>query len=184
MSSISTLADPLRPTGPGTLRPTDPGPGTLRPTAPRLRHALHLTTLAAALAAALAAILAATTPGPARAATLPVPSTPGGQLTVAYDDGSGHRRTYDLACAGSVGATEACRRLQEIGGPVGPVPPGQACSMIYGGPQTAEVAGEWDGRGVRESYRRTNGCEVARWSRMLPVLPRPASRLEYPALQG
>ncbi len=99
-----------------------------------------------------------------------------------YDDGSGRPRTYDLACgpgtargADPAGEQDGCRHLQEIGGPVGAVPAGQMCSMIYGGPQTADVRGTWAGRPVAESYRRTNGCEVSRWSRMVPALPNPAS---------
>ncbi|MYS19366.1 Subtilisin inhibitor-like [Streptomyces sp. DvalAA-14] len=126
-----------------------------------------------------AAVLTAT-PGGAHAIGLPR-SASGGKLFISYDDGAGHSRTYRVSCwqrdggttGGRVGAPEACRRLREIGGPVGPVAGGQACSMIYGGPQTAEVRGLWDGQTVAESYRRTNGCEVARWARMVPVLPGP-----------
>lgn len=79
---------------------------------------------------------------------------------------------------------DGCRHLQEIGGPVPAVPEGQMCSMIYGGPQTAEVRGTWDGRTVTESYRRTNGCEVARWSRMVPALPNPESPTAPPPAEN
>lgn len=94
---------------------------------------------------------------------------------MAYDDGAGHRRTYVVVC-GQAGGGDRCRRLRAIGGPVGPVAGGQACSMIYGGPQTAGVRGTWEGRDVRETYRRTNGCEVARWAQMAPVLPAPPEK--------
>ncbi|NUS11478.1 MAG: hypothetical protein HOY69_08760, partial [Streptomyces sp.] len=62
-----------------------------------------------------------------------------------------------------------------LGGPLAPVPTGQMCSMIYGGPQTAHVTGLWHGEPVDETYRRTDGCEVARWNRMVPALPAPTS---------
>jgi hypothetical protein len=104
-----------------------------------------------------------------------------GRLTVTYDDGSGRPRTYRLFCGGMAGRAHpeddaACARLAETGGPVAATPRGQACSMIYGGPQTAEVRGTWQGRPVHESYRRTDGCEVARWQKMVPALPDPVRR--------
>ena len=47
--------------------------------------------------------------------------------------------------------------------------------MIFGGPQTARVSGLWRGRRVDETYTRNDGCEIARWQRMVPVLPEPAN---------
>lgn len=118
--------------------------------------------------------------GPAGAVGLPRPgfAWTGDRLTVAYDDGSGKPAVRTLACgAGAAAATrdvrDACARLEAVGGPVGPVPEGQMCSMVYGGPQTAHVTGRWHGRPVDETYRRTDGCEVARWNRMMPALPAP-----------
>jgi hypothetical protein len=93
------------------------------------------------------------------------------RLTVTYADAQDTAaRTYTLDCD-AAGMDPACERLVEIGGPVRAVPAGQMCSMIYGGPQTAHISGRWRGRTVNEDYRRTNGCEVARWQRMIPVLP-------------
>ncbi|MCM2420271.1 hypothetical protein [Streptomyces sp. RKAG293] len=66
---------------------------------------------------------------------------------------------------------DSCDQLERLGGPVGPVPAGQMCSMIYGGSQTAQVTGTWHGAAVTQKYSRANGCEVARWNRMAPVLP-------------
>ncbi|WNI16523.1 hypothetical protein [Actinacidiphila sp. ITFR-21] len=161
---FSAPARPFAPAAPA------PAPDRMPRTAgPVLRRATVVLALAAALGAGTA--------GVGDAVGLPKAGVrAGGHLSVAYDDGSGHRLTYSVRCTEgwpAEGESEACRRLREIGGPVGPVPEGQACTMIYGGPQTAEVIGTWAGRWVRESYRRTNGCEVARWSRMVPVLPAP-----------
>ncbi|WP_327290034.1 hypothetical protein [Streptomyces sp. NBC_01198] len=137
----------------------------------RVRPRLTLCVAAAALGTLLAA-------GSAGAVGLPRPGIAGFQdrLTVAYDDGSGLSvtRTLDCGAAVSAGQQDACLRLVELGGPLAPVPAGQMCPMIYGGPQTARVTGLWDGVPIDESYRRTDGCEVARWNRMVPALPSPA----------
>ena len=61
----------------------------------------------------------------------------------------------------------ACRRLLSAGRTIfAPTPPGTACTQIYGGPQIAVVAGTLDGRRVWASFRRRDGCEIARWSRV------------------
>lgn len=131
------------------------------------------TPLATALATALAVTAAVFSPLAAPSAqAMGLPRMVPDRLTVAYDDGAGHSRTYDLACTRFSGGS-GCARLERIGGPVAAVPAGQACPMIYGGPERADLTGTWDGRPVHESYRRTNGCEVSRWSRMVPALPAP-----------
>ncbi|MCF3961976.1 SSI family serine proteinase inhibitor [Streptomyces fuscigenes] len=92
-------------------------------------------------------------------------------------DGSG--TTYELRCA-PVGGTHpdaaaACDRLESIrldgGDPFAPVPAGRLCTQIYGGPETAHVTGFWNGRAVDATFDRANGCEIARWRRLVPVLP-------------
>ncbi|MFJ8110122.1 SSI family serine proteinase inhibitor [Streptomyces sp. NPDC096132] len=57
-----------------------------------------------------------------------------------------------------------------------PVPSGGVCTMRYGGPATARVTGRWAGRPVDTTYERSDGCEIERWDRMVPLLPdlRPA----------
>jgi hypothetical protein len=103
----------------------------------------------------------------------------GERLSLAYDDGSGETVHRTLWCGAEEGEGDdveaACRRLAAVGGPLGPVPAGQMCTMLYGGPQTAHVTGSWHGRHVDERYRRDNGCEVARWNRMVPALPTPGA---------
>ena len=49
----------------------------------------------------------------------------------------------------------------------------QACTMIFGGPDKATVAGTLDGPPVDATFTRSNGCEIARWDRMvaLKILP-------------
>ncbi|MEV6005644.1 hypothetical protein AB0M29_02450 [Streptomyces sp. NPDC051976] len=171
---------------PGTSRALD-GPGASRALPAALGAAASLLVLAAAPAGAIGLPWPGTGPGPDV-----MPPAGMNRLTVTYDSGDGRARTYTLRCGpggmraqatpqeppartGEVDAGAACGRLAELGGPVGPVAAGQMCPMIYGGPQTAHVTGVWDGERVREEYRRTDGCEVARWGRMVPVLPSPAA---------
>ncbi len=71
---------------------------------------------------------------------------------------------------------EACVRLQRLGDAVfAPVPRDLACTEISGGPSTARVTGVYFGRPLWVTLRRTNGCEIDRWSRVAFLLPRPAA---------
>jgi hypothetical protein len=47
-----------------------------------------------------------------------------------------------------------------------PVPPDMMCTTIYGGPDQALVTGTLDGRKVYARFKRTDGCEIARWNRL------------------
>jgi hypothetical protein len=96
---------------------------------------------------------------------------------VAWPDGpeAGGARVWFLRC-GPVGGTlprrsEACRRLAAVKRPFAPVPKEMACTAIYGGPQVARVAGTFRGRRVFATFRRTDGCEIARWNRVRFLFP-------------
>jgi hypothetical protein len=54
----------------------------------------------------------------------------------------------------------------------GPVGGNSVCTMQYGGPATAHVTGTWAGRPVDATFDRSNGCEIGRWDRLVPLLPR------------
>lgn len=131
------------------------------------------------MTAALALGLPLTVAAPALACP-PVPGAPPDVLRVTVDDGGGRLSEFDLRCDPVGGthpeASEACARLERLGGPVGPSPHGTMCTMIYSGPQRATVRGSWRGRPVDARYDRSNGCETARWRQMAPVLPAPAVR--------
>ncbi|MEW2114577.1 SSI family serine proteinase inhibitor [Streptomyces sp. NPDC005474] len=55
--------------------------------------------------------------------------------------------------------------------PFAPVAPDSVCTMVYGGPATAHVTGTWAGRAVDATFDRSNGCQMARWDRLVPLLP-------------
>ena len=50
-----------------------------------------------------------------------------------------------------------------------PGPP-KMCTQQYGGPQVAVVTGWFLGREVHTQFSRTDGCEIARWRAMAPLL--------------
>lgn len=50
-----------------------------------------------------------------------------------------------------------------------PGPP-RLCTQQYGGPQVAVVTGTFHGRPVDSVFTRTDGCEIARWKAMAPLL--------------
>jgi len=84
-------------------------------------------------------------------------------------------RVLTLGCNPSRGTVAhpaaACARLERLGrAAFAPTPPGTACTMIYGGPQRAIVTGTLDGQRVWASFRRRDGCEIARWNRVAFLL--------------
>ncbi|MCX4576106.1 subtilase-type protease inhibitor [Streptomyces sp. NBC_01571] len=99
-------------------------------------------------------------------------------VTVRHLTGTGDR-TYDLRChpaGGSHPAPEqACetldRRTTWGKDPFAPVAPGTICTMVYGGPATAHVTGTWAGRPVDARFDRADGCQIARWDALVPMLP-------------
>lgn len=83
--------------------------------------------------------------------------------------------TWTLACQPPGGdhprAEAACRALETAQrDPFAPVPKGMLCTQVYGGPLTATITGTWRGANVNASYRRTDGCEIARWDAIAEVL--------------
>ncbi|MEB8343877.1 SSI family serine proteinase inhibitor [Streptomyces endophyticus] len=99
-------------------------------------------------------------------------------ITVADSD-NGSDGTYELECSPAGGTHSdpgaACGRLDELEtqgvDPFAPVAGDARCTMQYGGQATARVTGTWHGRVVDSSYTLGNGCEIARWQQLEPVLP-------------
>jgi len=84
--------------------------------------------------------------------------------------------TWHLTCGPAGGShpdpERACRVLAGEGASaLSPVPKDRMCTEIYGGPQTAEITGTWRGEKVLASLKRTNGCELGRWSALEGLLP-------------
>jgi hypothetical protein len=51
-----------------------------------------------------------------------------------------------------------------------PTPTGQACTQIFGGPETATIKGTLHGEPVDATFSRSDGCEVERWKAAEPLL--------------
>ncbi|MFE9771082.1 SSI family serine proteinase inhibitor [Streptomyces sp. NPDC005931] len=172
--------------------------GAARPApqpAPRHRagHAAPLTVRAALRRFAVVAVaftasltgVASLSAAPA-AAGPPTPRHDRHHLTVTVRDaGGGTDGTYEVYCrpgGGSHpdprGACAAVERNTRWGRDAfAPAPDDRVCSMQYGGPATARVTGTWAGRPVDATYSRVDGCEIARWDGLVPLLPdlRPAA---------
>jgi hypothetical protein len=92
-------------------------------------------------------------------------------ITIWPQGKSGRSVTYTLACPQGTGtlpaAHSACSKLRRRSiKAFAPVPAGTACTELYGGPQTARVTGHFAGKSIKANFNRTNGCEIARWSRL------------------
>ncbi len=91
-------------------------------------------------------------------------------ITLVSDDGV-DPETFELTCDPPGGdhpqAAEACKVLAAAGAKVfEPVAKDQACTDLYGGPQTATVTGTYKGKPVDAEFARTNGCEIDRWEQL------------------
>lgn len=107
-----------------------------------------------------------TTPPPSAA---PVPSA----VSISVDDGAGNVSEYTLTCAPQGGnhpdAAAACSALAAGTAVFAPADPNQACTEIFGGPQTATVTGTVNGVQLSGTFSRANGCEIARWDALAAV---------------
>ncbi|MFF1274942.1 SSI family serine proteinase inhibitor [Streptomyces marokkonensis] len=151
--------------------------------APRAARPVPLRLVAGA-AASLAALTCLSAASPAAYAQ--EPPGRGDRLTVTVrGTGGGADGTYEVRCrpgGGShpdpAGACAAVERNTRWGAdPFAPVPRDAVCTMQYGGPATARVTGRWAGRPVDTTYDRTNGCAIARWDRLVPLLPEAPRRV-------
>ncbi|MFE6102953.1 SSI family serine proteinase inhibitor [Streptomyces laurentii] len=154
------------------------------PRTPRtpLRAATAAAVLVAAAALAPAATATAAVLGPLP--PLPLLSAPAPDTLTVRVERSGSREAdgeFRLECGTTPGGTHpaaanACKRLEQLaradGNPFAPVPDGQMCTQLYGGPATARITGTWQGRRVDARFSRANGCETDRWDNLRPVLPR------------
>lgn len=126
---------------------------------------------------------------------LPLPGAGANQLTVTFKaDDKSDAVVMTLSCHPTGGdhprADEACRRLDAVEkdgtDPFAKPAPDEICTYIYGGPQKATVVGRWKGEAINAKFSRANGCEIARWNAIEPVLSptRTAARTTFNAKQA
>jgi len=82
-------------------------------------------------------------------------------------DGDSHQWTLRCGPPGGTlpDAAAACRKLGGSVEAFRPTPADLVCTQIYGGPEVARVVGRVGTRRVWTTFRRRDGCEIARWSR-------------------
>lgn len=89
------------------------------------------------------------------------------RLVVTRFDGERPLERRELDCAG---ADEGlCARIAGLLPALRP-DPDEVCTEIYGGPERITLRGRLDGRDVALELTRTNGCEIARYDRLVAVL--------------
>jgi|tagenome__1003787_1003787.scaffolds.fasta_scaffold20473885_2 hypothetical protein len=89
------------------------------------------------------------------------------------DDGAkGARRPAELRlhCA-TAADSQACGEAAGVSQrDLAPTPGDQACTQVYGGPETASIEGTLRGNRVDARFSRKDGCEIARWKRVQDLL--------------
>jgi hypothetical protein len=104
------------------------------------------------------------------------PPQPRYDLEITYwpEGKDGESRTATLTCDPDGGThpdpARACAGLDAHPEALHPVPGDMACTQIYGGDQVVLIEGE----GVHAVLNRSNGCEIARWDALAPLLELPA----------
>jgi hypothetical protein len=81
-------------------------------------------------------------------------------------------RNGSLTCPGTKEKDrDICAALDVVAPKVfEPVPVDQACTAIYGGPRKATITGTYQDEPVSAVFTQENGCEIARWNQIKPVL--------------
>lgn len=93
------------------------------------------------------------------------------ELSVQIDE-KAKPKTATLSCPGtSAKERDICAALEVVAPKVfEPVPVDQACTAIYGGPRRATATGTYQDEPVSATFNQENGCEIARWNQIAPVL--------------
>lgn len=140
------------------------------------------TVAAVAVSAALLALAGSTGPAGAQESGPGGLATSGDQLSFTIADSGNPARdgSYTVRCHPAGGdhpsPVRACGALDRAtaGGndPFKPLAARANCTMIYGGPATAHVTGTWHGREIDARFKRSNGCEIDRWEKLVPALPK------------
>lgn len=80
-------------------------------------------------------------------------------------------KTQTLDCVGTAAKQgPVCALVKKLpASAFEPVPKDTTCTMIYGGPETATIKGQIDGKNVDAKFSRTNGCEIDRFKKVEPL---------------
>jgi predicted small lipoprotein YifL len=115
--------------------------------------------------------------------TPPADATPDTELTITVDLGDDNAPTVstvtcgdDAALAGDPTPVDAARiceilRLDGVRTLLREGNAADACTMEYGGPETARIEGRLDGQPVATTVDRTDGCGIGDWAALEGILP-------------
>jgi len=109
---------------------------------------------------------------------------PGVRLTVVFARDGGARHVAHLRCTGDsaaadgflrdVGAARACRTARRAGAFLARRPSrGRACTQLFGGFERAHLTGRIGTARIDRRLSRTDGCRIADYDRVVPLVPRP-----------
>jgi hypothetical protein len=111
------------------------------------------------------------------------------RLSIEAHDGPGTVKRAQLVCkAGDVSARglpandrELCTTARDLALFLSEQPPAdRVCTQIYGGPETARIVGQIEGRRIDRRFSRSDGCRVADWDRAQPLIPLQPQRRSGP----
>lgn len=89
------------------------------------------------------------------------------------------RLTCDNAVVNAEGIDEpaaACAAVRSAAGQAALFPdPGLVCTQQYGGPEVAEISGSIGARTLQVTVTRSDGCGIAAWDALQPLLPPPGT---------
>ena len=97
-------------------------------------------------------------------------------LQVTLDPGDGSPlQEWTLSCRDTPegshpDAGAACEHLRGMQDPFAPLGADAVCTEQFGGPETARVIGRWDGEPVDLELSRSDGCRIAQWDALGPLL--------------
>lgn len=114
---------------------------------------------------------------PSSGAPAPSSAMADDELLLVLDRGNGTEpERYTVSCDGAPDGdhpdvSAACSHLAPLVEPFAALPSELACTQIYGGPETARITGRWNAADVDLEVSRTNGCLIAQWDSLGPLLP-------------
>jgi hypothetical protein len=100
------------------------------------------------------------------------PAAPATELVVRVDrDGPRGPEDAREATVRCPDGSDACAAAAQLSAEdFAPVPGNRACTLQYGGPNTARVTGTLRGAEIDARFSLTDGCEIARWETVAPLL--------------
>lgn len=136
-----------------------------------MTHLRHMASVAWTAALLLVATLAGCGDDEPTGDTGTAPRADGVQLTISVRaDADAEPRIVTIDCAPGDDAPPCPAALALDAADFAPTPDDVMCTQQFGGPDEATVTGTINGEAVRADFTRVNGCEIARWDKVVAPL--------------